>query len=517
MRNYSVFFVVIILFVGTLLGWVTYSRIMDFERSHLAIAEETTSSVNEAITRFISERRRFVSVFTATHHKIIEAIISDPDNQDNHDLLVEKLRLFFPDYFAYSLVNQSGDPLFEDFDGLVGAQCLQDLKKFTQSKMHLPRVHPNAETYHFDIMVPVETFGKHYTFFVSFNADLLATILKNASIPDHELILALPLNNRKLIEVTTEGSRIHLDRDDFRMTQDEEQRILVAKDIEGTSWQILDLRKPRLFKSFETKVFITGLITLLVFIVITYLWYRYVRLSEKIRQDADRHKSEFLSTMSHELRTPLTAIKGSIGLIAANIGNDLSSQTLNLSKVALNNTDRLLGIVNDLLDIQKIESGKLSLELKTENLSNLVIVSFDAMRDYGKQFNVNYELTDLLPDTEVCVDRERFVQVISNLLSNATKYGKQNDVIEVSIIPYNNKVRLSVTDNGSGIPEEFQKNIFEKFSQAESHKGAAKNVKSTGLGLHIVKQLITLMGATINFSTSDRGTTFFIDLDIINQ
>ena len=514
MRYFNLFFIFIILFVGLLLWWVADSRISDFKNSHVAIADETTASIDEAITRFISERRRLTEAFSISHHEVISAIIDDPENESHHAALVKLLELFFPNYFAYTIINQAGKPLFEDFDGLIGQACIADIKKFSKTREHLPKVHPNSEMYHFDIMVPIKKNNKSYIFFLSFDADLLAGMLQNATIPNHELMLVLNQNKRKLIEVTPKGSRIHLNRDDFRMNSEEESRILRKRRIEGTSWDILDLRSKTLINNFSYQVYMMSGIIYFVFLVLSFLWFKHVRIAEKIRREADQHKAEFLSTVSHELRTPLTAIKGSIGLINGLPDDNIPAQMKQLSSIALTNTERLINIVNDLLDVEQVESGKLSLNLEKANLTGLIQQAIDSMKNYGDQFNVTYQFTDLFPDTCVNVDSNRFLQVMNNLLSNATKYGKNDDVVEVSVVSYQNRVRVSVTDNGEGIPMELQKDVFSKFAQAKNQLAKQGKVKSTGLGLHIVKKLVELMGGEINFHSSSKGTTFYIDLDI---
>lgn len=515
MRYLSLFVFFIVIFIGSLLTWMGASRIADFRNGHVAIAKETTTSVNESITRFISERRRFVNVFTTAHRDLLTNLVTEPDNEKFHEEIVDKLALFFPHHFAYTLVNQTGEPLFEDFDGLIGMQCMEDIHTFAASKNHLPKVHPNSEMYHFDIMVPFAANGKDYIFFLSFDADLLAEILQNSTVPDHELYLILPLQKRKLIEVTTKGSRVHLNRNDFRMTAHEEQRILHNKKIEGTGWEILDLHEKDLISTYNRKVYLTSGLLLSIFLLVSLLWYRHIRLAEQIRIEADNHKTEFLSTVSHELRTPLTAIKGSIGLIAGNINNDLSEHTLKLSQLALTNTERLISIVNDLLDIQKIEAGKLKLELRKANLTDLVQQSIESIEDYGRQFNVKFQLMDLRPNSIVNVDGNRFIQVMHNLMSNAAKYGGKNDTVEITITPHQNHVRVSVTDHGGGIPEDFKDKVFKKFAQENTSRKGNSQVESTGLGLHIVKQLIEKMDGEINFYSSDKGTTFFIDLQVV--
>jgi len=515
MRNYYYFTCIILflIFCGSL--WIFFSRSAEFRNYHTAIAQGSTASTRNVINRYIIERRRLVSIFVSTNRKLVNQLIEEQSDEIK-ELVDEKLTEFFPNYFTFTIADNNGVPYFEDFDGLIGEQCLSDIKTFSDHENHFPKLHPNSEKYHFDIMVAHQYKDIDVIFFVSFDADVLGEILKNLQVPQHKLMLTIPIGENTLIEITENGSRIHIkNRLDFRLRKDEISRVLSRRKIEVSSWNVLDLYNPGLFSQYNTKLLIQTGVAIFLFCLTLLTMLIYLKREQSLKEKAENHKQDFLGVVSHELRTPLTAIKGSLGLVSNGITGKLNDKAQELIDIAFDNCNRLVSLVDDLLDVQKLESGKTSLERKPCNLSTCVNMSLKNIEHYGSQFGVIYHLTDLLPNTIVHIDENRFLQVMNNLLSNAAKYGGTNKTVDVSIIPYNEKVRISVTDYGEGIPEEFQGKIFEKFSQA--NQSTLDKVKSTGLGLHIVKQIIKLHNGKIKLFSNEKGTTFFIDMPIFQK
>ncbi|MDO8891717.1 MAG: CHASE domain-containing protein [Sulfurimicrobium sp.] len=229
------------------------------------------------------------------------------------------------------------------------------------------------------------------------------------------------------------------------------------------------------------------------------------------RKQMDSLKSEFVSTVSHELRTPLTSIRGSLGLVSGGVAGELPAQAKSLIAIAYGNTERLLALINDLLDIDKIQSGKMDFHLKPQALMPLIEQAITANGGYAEQYQMSYRITSSLPEVMVNADSERLVQVMSNLLSNAAKFSHPGDQVEIATTLENQRVRIAVTDHGVGIPEAFHERIFEKFTQADSsdtrHKGG------TGLGLSITKAIVEMMHGEIGFSSKQGvGTTFWFIL-----
>lgn len=223
----------------------------------------------------------------------------------------------------------------------------------------------------------------------------------------------------------------------------------------------------------------------------------------------ERMKNEFVSTVSHELRTPLTSIRGSLGLLAGEIAGPLSAQAKQLVNIANQNSERLLHLINDILDIEKIEAGKMDFYLQTVPLAALVRQAISNIKDYSLQQNTEILFEQPEFETIVNVDRARFLQVMANLLSNAIKFSPNNSTIKVSISLAENMVQVAVSDSGPGIPAEFHQRVFQKFAQADSSDTRQKG--GTGLGLSIAKAIIEQMNGSIGFhSIVNQGTTFFI-------
>lgn len=228
------------------------------------------------------------------------------------------------------------------------------------------------------------------------------------------------------------------------------------------------------------------------------------------RAKIDRMKSEFISTVSHELRTPLTSIRGSLGLIAGGVAGELPAQAKALLDIAQKNGERLITLINDILDMEKIISGKMDFNLRPGPLIPLIEQSLESNQPYADQFDVTYsfELPGHVP--YINIDADRFMQVLANLLSNAAKFSPAGGRVRVSVQRQDGKVRVYVADDGQGVPEEFKSKIFQKFSQADSSDTRAKG--GTGLGLSISKAMVEKMGGSIGFmSEIGAGTTFYIE------
>lgn len=239
----------------------------------------------------------------------------------------------------------------------------------------------------------------------------------------------------------------------------------------------------------------------------------YIAIANDIteRKKIERLKTEFISTVSHELRTPLTSIRGSLGLIIGGISGELPPQAKELLGVANRNAERLGRLINDILDVEKIESGKMQFDMRRQGLKPLLIQAIESTTDFATQFNVTFQLHSDLPDAEVTVDADRFIQVMANLLSNAAKFSPANTPVMVGASRHQGMIRVSVEDRGKGIPFEFQSRIFEKFAQADGSDSRQKS--GTGLGLNITKSMVERMGGRIGFTTAEGvGTTFHVDL-----
>lgn len=229
------------------------------------------------------------------------------------------------------------------------------------------------------------------------------------------------------------------------------------------------------------------------------------------RKESERLKNEFISVVSHELRTPLTSIAGSLQLVASQTAGTLSGPVRNMIDIALRNSDRLVRLINDILDVQKVEAGGLTLCRKPHDLEALLTAAVESNAGYGERRNVRIALRQPLPAAALHVDEDRFMQIMANLFSNAIKFSPEGGEVDVAARPMADGVRISVTDHGSGIPESFRHAVFGRFAQADG--SSTRSHDGTGLGLHITKSLVELHEGTIDFETEvGVGTTFHVDL-----
>lgn len=234
------------------------------------------------------------------------------------------------------------------------------------------------------------------------------------------------------------------------------------------------------------------------------------------RREVDRMKTEFISTVSHELRTPLTSIRGSLGLIAGGVAGQIPDRAKSMVDIAYKNSERLVRLINDILDVEKIESGKMEFQFKPIELVPLIEQAIEANRAFGEQYQVSFALVSESADLKINADSDRMTQVLTNLLSNAAKFSPPQGTVEIRAESIGDKVRVSVRDHGAGIPDEFRNRIFQKFAQADSSDTRQKG--GTGLGLSIVKAIVEKHGGIIGFDSElGQGTTFFVELPAYHQ
>jgi signal transduction histidine kinase len=252
------------------------------------------------------------------------------------------------------------------------------------------------------------------------------------------------------------------------------------------------------------------------------LYQRNLRQMETLRVEHDRAmaantaKTQFLAMVTHELRTPLTSIKGSIDLIDSGHLGDVPDKMAPVFAIASKNSMRLNQLINELLDVQKIESGAMIFHPVPVDLAAMVQDSVNAIGGYTSGHNVTVTTKIAEGSFQVSGDYGRLLQIMANVLSNAIKFSDKSDVVEVTLERIGEKARISVSDNGIGIPAEARETVFEKFSQVDASD--RRSYGGTGLGLNITKQLLKLHQGSIDFTSEmGIGTTFFIDLDICDQ
>lgn len=230
-------------------------------------------------------------------------------------------------------------------------------------------------------------------------------------------------------------------------------------------------------------------------------------------ETANLAKSEFLASMSHELRTPLTSSLGSLGLLDTFLPDDIPDDAKELIEIAKRNNEALLRLVNELLDYEKILSGRLEIETSPQKICELVQSTVNDNQGLARTQSIQFVMTHCDSPVIAQVNEYRFEQVLNNLLSNAAKFSTAGSNVEISVEKGDQTVFIRVKDFGAGIPEEFKSKIYEQFTQADS--SATRQFGGTGLGLSISKALVEGMGGEINFvSQVGVGTEFTVTLPI---
>ncbi|MBN9393270.1 MAG: PAS domain S-box protein [Chloroflexi bacterium] len=236
------------------------------------------------------------------------------------------------------------------------------------------------------------------------------------------------------------------------------------------------------------------------------------------RKKVENLKNDFIATVSHELRTPLTAIMGSLGLLTSGAAGSLPDQARQMAEVAYRNSERLLGLINDILDFEKIEAGKMTFDFRPQDLRALVEDTITINQPLSNQGKINLILEpDDLPDQPlVMADKNRLVQVLTNLLSNAIKFSPAGSEVRVRLDCVKKGFKVTVTDQGPGIPLEFRNQIFNKFAQADS--SSTRRMGGTGLGLSIAKAIIENHGGEIGFNSRvGQGSAFFFEIPTFDK
>ena len=231
------------------------------------------------------------------------------------------------------------------------------------------------------------------------------------------------------------------------------------------------------------------------------------------RKRIERLKDEFVSTVSHELRTPITSIVGSLGLLVGKAAGTLPEQASRLLAIALKNSQRLTQLVNEILDLSKMESGEASFHPEEIDAGEVAEQAIEGMRGFAAGYDVDIRFAKCCATAPTYADPDRLLQVVTNLLSNAIKFSPSGCKVVVAVEIAGPSVRISVRDWGPGIPESFRGQIFAKFAQADASNARQKG--GSGLGLNIVKHIVTRLGGAVFFEdAAGGGTVFHVDLPL---
>jgi PAS domain S-box-containing protein len=233
-------------------------------------------------------------------------------------------------------------------------------------------------------------------------------------------------------------------------------------------------------------------------------------------KEVDRMKSEFVSTVSHELRTPLTSIRGSLGLLAAGVTGPLPDKARQLVKIAVENCERLVRLVNDILDSEKMASGKMEMKLQVLDLGALVERSIRANEGFAATHGASVRFDPGAQPLQVRADEDRLAQVVTNLLSNACKFSAPNGRVEVVLARVGNAARVMISDNGPGVAPEFRARLFERFARSDSSD--ARRAGGTGLGLNICRGIVEKLGGSIAYEArAGGGSSFHFELPMVES
>jgi len=254
----------------------------------------------------------------------------------------------------------------------------------------------------------------------------------------------------------------------------------------------------------------------------------YVRYQERldqmklIKEENERTKaalevkSQFLATVSHELRTPLTSIMGSLELVNHGALGEVPEKLKPVIGIAAKNGKRLADLIDDLLDLQKIEAGEMEFHFKPISVNDLVNEAVESTTGYADKLGIQVTTVPCLHDCRILGDYSRLMQVMNNLLSNALKFSDEDGVVEVRAEILGARIRISVHDEGIGIPKDAKDRVFGKFAQVDSSD--VRKVGGTGLGLNISKQIVQRHNATIDYvSELGVGSTFYIEFDRLSD
>jgi signal transduction histidine kinase/CheY-like chemotaxis protein len=232
------------------------------------------------------------------------------------------------------------------------------------------------------------------------------------------------------------------------------------------------------------------------------------------RSTLDTVKDEFISTVSHELRTPLTSIRGALGLLSAGVLGNVDAKAQNLLRIASSNTERLIRLINDILDLERMDSGRAPLKLRRCSIYDLAREAVDTMTAMADGAGITLDLSSSAPRDSIYFDADpdRILQVLTNLLSNAIKFSPHGSTVSVQIDSDINSVLLRVVDQGRGIPLDKLEAVFDRFQQVESSDASKKG--GTGLGLAICRSIIQQHGGAIwaQPNQSGPGTTLWVQL-----
>ncbi len=233
------------------------------------------------------------------------------------------------------------------------------------------------------------------------------------------------------------------------------------------------------------------------------------------RHEVDRLKREFVSSISHELRTPLTSIRGSLGLLAGGVLGPLSPDAAEIVAVAERNVVRLIGLINDILDLERLDGGRLEMRFESSEVRLIVERSLEAVRSFADQSNVVLAVDPVPSSVRVRADADRLVQVLVNLVSNAVKFSPPGGRVTTRVVLAPGMAEFQVEDRGRGVPPALREAIFERYRQVEASD--SRNKGGAGLGLAICKAIVEQHGGSIGVRDAvGAGSLFWFRVPLVS-
>ena len=300
-KNFSIAQLILIslsALIFLVLALVYFDRISSFENSQQAIAHKSGAEVANQISFILKERQRHVQLFLEDNQSLIQQYLIDTENNTKFEEIQHSLRRTFPDYFAFTITDDQGVPLFVDFEGYVGDMCVLDIHTFSKTKKYTARIHPNSYKFHYDVIAESTNEDvKPYFLMVTFEPTELANILKVAQYPGHELMLITD-NDPQLLEVTALGGRDKTARDNYRLTPSELSKVLASHSIEHSSWLIADFLQPTFFSEYRKSTMIYLGAFLLTFGLVIGTSFKLLRREEHLRHTAELAREKLLIEVS---------------------------------------------------------------------------------------------------------------------------------------------------------------------------------------------------------------------------
>lgn len=492
-----------------------FDRVSRFETSHHDLARTTSAEVANQVTFILSERQRQVQLYAEDHLPLLRQLQAAPDDTAIHKQLERSLKRVFPDVFGFTITNDQGVPLTPDFDGYVGDVCVQDIQTYVLRGFYAARIHPNNLAYHYDVMANWRGTGdRPFVLMVSFAPTELAQMIHSIQPPGHQLML-VSKEVRPMIEVTAEGARNRTPREDYHLTPEELDRLLARHPVAHSQWQVADLAQPDFFAAYQRRTLWGTLLLLLAFGLVIGTALFLLHREDRRRQAAERSREELLSVITHEMRTPISTISSTLSFLDQGQLGELPPRLQTGLTMIGRNAERLLRLIDDLLESRRIESGRLSLQKCPVDLTLNVRDTLTQLRDYAQQSEVQLDFTPPEEPLWVHADPVRLQQIGSNLVSNAAKFSPRGGTVRVGIMKTGQgKARVCISDDGPGIPADFGPHVFEKFARGPARPN--RPIASTGLGLSIVKALVEAHGGSVGFeSVEGHGVTFYFELPAV--